>query len=357
MFELQADPARRKMVLTSQIIVAALVAGCLFLLLNVLLIVPGKPSSWDVQVIRPMTTVGLVAAFGILAARIIIPGIVTAQMLRQLAQREPEEPDWKDLFGVYQTALIIKAAMLEGAIFLLLIMYILEHSPWTLALAAVFLLMLLMHMPTLPRVDDWIERQSFPSRAPTMKRIALILAFTLPAIAAEKPDDTQATDRLPQPHFYRQASDPAWLASVVQFHGHLGPSVVAGARMGMIGLRAVEAKGFFDVEVTCEGPLAKPPQSCFLDGVQVATGATLGKQNLQWVQADLLTMRIKNTRTGKSAVLRPTPALLELLASFKPQHQAGTDHGHTDDEQLEAIARKIAVMPDNEIAVVKCNPS
>ncbi len=162
-----------------------------------------------------------------------------------------------------------------------------------------------------------------------------------------------AEDGLPQPHYHRQASDPAWLATVVQFHGHLGPSVVAGARMGMIGLRAVEAKGYFDVEVTCEGPLAKPPQSCFLDGVQVATGATLGKRTLQWVQADRLTMRIKNTGTGKIAVLRPTPALLELLASFKPQPKARAESGHkTDDEQLEAIARKIASVPDKEIAAV-----
>jgi predicted SnoaL-like aldol condensation-catalyzing enzyme len=118
--------------------------------------------------------------------------------------------------------------------------------------------------------------------------------------------------------------------------------------MGMIGLRAAEAKGYFDVEVTCEGPLAKPPQSCFLDGVQVATGATLGKRTLQWVQADRLTVRIKNTGTGKIVVLRPTPALLDLLASFKPEAAAG--HGHRDDEQLEAIARKIAAMPDKEIA-------
>jgi len=162
-----------------------------------------------------------------------------------------------------------------------------------------------------------------------------------------------AEDGLPQPHYHRQAADPAWLATVVQFHGHLGPSVVAGARMGMIGLRAVEAKGYFDVEVTCEGPLAKPPQSCFLDGVQVATGATLGKRTLEWVQADRLTMRIKNTGTGKIVVLRPTPALLELLASFKPQPKAGAESGHkTDDEQLEAIARKIVAMPDKEIAVV-----
>ena len=38
MLDLQADPERRKMVLTSQIIVAALFAGCLSFLLIVLLI-------------------------------------------------------------------------------------------------------------------------------------------------------------------------------------------------------------------------------------------------------------------------------------------------------------------------------
>ena len=72
---------------------------------------------------QPLTLVALVVAFGILGARIIVPGVITAQMLRQLARREPKEPDWKDLFGVYQTTLIIKAAMLEGATFLLLIMH------------------------------------------------------------------------------------------------------------------------------------------------------------------------------------------------------------------------------------------
>src|SRR5208337_752234 len=39
--------------------------------------------------------------------------------------------------------------------------------------------------------------------------------------------------------------------------------------------------------------------------------------------------------------------------SFKPQPKAGAESGHkSDDEQLEAIARKIAAMPDKEIAVV-----
>lgn len=144
---------------------AALIAGCLFFLLIVLLIVPGKLGSWDLGLGKPMTCSALVVAFSILVARIIVPGMTTAQMLRRLSRREAtREPDWKDLFGVYQTTLIIKAAMLEGATFLLLVTHMQERSPWTLALAVVFLLILLMHMPTPLRVDDWIERQSLAVR-------------------------------------------------------------------------------------------------------------------------------------------------------------------------------------------------
>jgi formylmethanofuran dehydrogenase subunit E len=184
-----------------------------------------------------------------------------------------------------------------------------------------------------------------------MIRVTLLLLLALPTLAL-------AQDRLPQPDFHRQPGDPDWLAQVVQFHGHLGPSVVAGARMGMIGLHAVGAKGYFDVEVTCEGPFAKPPQACFLDGIQVATGATMGKRTLTSVQADQIVVRITNTRTGKTAELRPTPILLGLLGSFKPGNAHGPGaqgvgaHGpaEQDHERLEAIARKIAVMEDKEVA-------
>jgi formylmethanofuran dehydrogenase subunit E len=162
---------------------------------------------------------------------------------------------------------------------------------------------------------------------------------------------------LPKPHYDRQPSDPDWLVQVTQIHGHLGPSVVAGARMGMAGLRAVAASGYFDIEVTCEGPLAKPPQSCFLDGLQAGSGATLGKRNLQWVQADQITVRIKNTRSGRTAELRPTPELLHLLAWSKPQPAAGSGSAarpkNTADENPEAVARKIASLPEKDIISVR----
>jgi formylmethanofuran dehydrogenase subunit E len=160
--------------------------------------------------------------------------------------------------------------------------------------------------------------------------------------------------QLPQPDYHRQAGDPDWLATVVQFHGHLGPAIVAGARMGMAGVRAVDAKGYFDVEVTCEGPFVKPPQSCFLDGVQVGTGATLGKRSLRWEKAEAIGVRVKNTRTGKTAEVRPTKALLDLLASFKPRALASeTTEDKHGDEQLEAIARKVAAMPDKDAVTIR----
>jgi len=162
-------------------------------------------------------------------------------------------------------------------------------------------------------------------------------------------------DPLPRPDYGRRTDDPAWLARVVQFHGHLGPTAVAGARLGAAGRRAVEAKGYFDVEVTVEGPLEKPPQSCLLDGVQVSTGATLGKRSLHWVPAEKIVVRVKNAQTGKIAEVRPTPKLLELLAALKPlPKSAGSDKAHQDaDAHLEAVARKIAAMPEAELATVK----
>ena len=71
MSDTQTDPERRQMVLTSQIIVGALVAGCLFFLLIVLAVAPGKFGGWEVGPEKPLTLVGLVAAFGMLGARVI----------------------------------------------------------------------------------------------------------------------------------------------------------------------------------------------------------------------------------------------------------------------------------------------
>jgi formylmethanofuran dehydrogenase subunit E len=162
---------------------------------------------------------------------------------------------------------------------------------------------------------------------------------------------------LPESQYHSNASDPVWLRQVARFHGHLGPMVVVGARLGMAGLHAVDANGYFDVEVTCEGPFAKTPGSCFLDGVQVVTGATLGKRTISSVNAKEIVLRVRNTKTGKTAEVRPTQKLLDILASLQKQfddNREGNDQAQKNraEERVIETARNIAAMPQADILSV-----
>jgi len=63
------------------------------------------------------------------------------------------------------------------------------------------------------------------------------------------------------------------IVSLQQFHGHLGPYVAIGYRMGAL---AREKLGQGKMKAIVFTGL-KPPISCAVDGIQVSTGSTLGK--------------------------------------------------------------------------------
>lgn len=163
--------------------------------------------------------------------------------------------------------------------------------------------------------------------------------------------------KLPDPHYDFEPNDPNWLKQAVQFHGHLGPWAAAGARLAIAARDAAGTKGYFDLEVIVEGPFAQPPKSCFLDGVQVATGATWGKRNIEWKPADQIVVRVRNLRTGAMAEARPSDELIKLATSFKPKPKVSgqsesTAEEERHDEELEALARKIAHLPLEALGAV-----
>ena len=59
----------------------------------------------------------------------------------------------------YQTRMIVGAALLEGPAFFLLIAYLIERSPWSLAAAIFMILGVAAHFPTEQRVAEWVEQQ------------------------------------------------------------------------------------------------------------------------------------------------------------------------------------------------------
>ncbi len=65
----------------------------------------------------------------------------------------------------------------------------------------------------------------------------------------------------------------------VRFHGHPGPFLALGIRMGLLALRLLESPGHRGITAEVEAG-TKPPISCLVDGIQVSTGCTAGKGNL-----------------------------------------------------------------------------
>ena len=92
--------------------------------------------------------------------------------------------------------------------------------------------------------------------------------------AADKHEQEHAAhDRLPAEELLKS------------FHGHLGPYVVLGYRMGMLALESLDSKGHFGLSAEVHSIL-QPPQSCLIDGVQLGSGCTLGKRNIDVYEHD-----------------------------------------------------------------------
>ena len=68
------------------------------------------------------------------------------------------------------------------------------------------------------------------------------------------------------------------LKKIERFHGHIGPYVVIGYKMGEIANQLFGSDPFSKNAIVWTG--TKPPLSCIIDGVQMSSGCTLGKGNI-----------------------------------------------------------------------------
>lgn len=72
----------------------------------------------------------------------------------------------------------------------------------------------------------------------------------------------------------------ALLGKAVEFHGHGGPFMVVGLRMGLTALNRLDAHGWLDLRCCIKLRLRRPT-SCVIDGIQSSTGCTMGKCNIE----------------------------------------------------------------------------
>ena len=135
------------------------------------------------------------------------------------------------------------------------------------------------------------------------------------------------------------------IEKAVDFHGHLGPFLVLGVKMGLIGIRELEViKGNPKLRVTV---MTKPsvPFSCVIDGVQAATQCTLGNRKLRLRNSTKSVSAKFQILEGNIVTVTLNPAKQEELEKLLSKHASF--------QEMEKIARNVVSMPEKELFEVK----
>jgi len=131
----------------------------------------------------------------------------------------------------------------------------------------------------------------------------------------------------------------------VGFHGHLGPFLVIGVRMGLIGLRELKiARGDPKLQATAILKRAVP-FSCTIDGIQVTTQCTIGngKLKLKSRQKTISTEFKLNREKQVTVTLKPTK--FEELKKAMPKSARSYKNIQ--------LAREVASLPEKELFTIK----
>jgi len=139
------------------------------------------------------------------------------------------------------------------------------------------------------------------------------------------------------------------IANAVAFHGHLGPFLVLGVRMGIIGMRelglqANDNDGRLRVTAFLKYSI---PISCTLDGIQVTTKCTMGNQKLKLKDSSNISAKFA-LHNGKEITVSVNSTVYDKLKSqLLAEKISSKEVGH--------LAQQIASIPEEDLFITKRN--
>jgi formylmethanofuran dehydrogenase subunit E len=134
------------------------------------------------------------------------------------------------------------------------------------------------------------------------------------------------------------------ISDAVRLHGHLGPFLVIGVRMGTIANRIFAScstkKG--TSQVTVRVPL-RTPYSCVLDGIQSTTKCTIGNQKLKVQDSPKeITAQFRTQCSDETLIISANP---KIIRKIENEFSRGTTN--------EELAEKMASTPENQVFKLK----
>ncbi len=133
--------------------------------------------------------------------------------------------------------------------------------------------------------------------------------------------------------------DQKLLNAAVSFHGHLGPYLVLGLRMGILANRTLRPNSLHDMSVKV-WTRRSPPESCLLDGIQFASGCTIGNGNL--TLKDAFQARARFSKGDESLFLSLSGSTAKVLRRIP-----GHDH-----DGIEKLAICLGKMSDRKMFLI-----
>lgn len=129
------------------------------------------------------------------------------------------------------------------------------------------------------------------------------------------------------------------------FHGHLGPFLVIGVRMGLIGLRELKTtRGDPKLQATTILKRAVP-FSCAMDGIQVTTQCTVGNGKLKLKSTQKTVSAEFKLNRGRQVTVTLKPAKFEELERSMPKSARSYKNIR--------LAREVASSPEKELFTIE----
>jgi len=130
-----------------------------------------------------------------------------------------------------------------------------------------------------------------------------------------------------------------------EFHGHLGPFLVIGVRIGLIGLRESGIENN-DGNLRITAMLMDSiPFSCTIDGIQVATKCTLGNRKLKLIDSSGIAAEFELQHGGKVTVAVNPVTFNRLKRKLLSKN--------VSPEDTRKLAWMVASMPEEELFIIR----
>ena len=121
---------------------------------------------------------------------------------------------------------------------------------------------------------------------------------------------------------------PLTYVQTIRFHGHNGPFLALGYRLGQHVNKLIKPKGIMDYRVTVYVRLEKP-YTCVIDGLQCVTFATMGKGNILARNRKMSGISVKIVTGSRKLMFTTTARALSLCHGQKDLERAAREVNKT----------------------------